>query len=454
MTATATQSTRPIPTPSNPQFFWGHFQVFQKNPIAFLREVSAIGPLVAVKMGPVVQYFITHPDYALHVLQGNQKNYRKEQHFMAISRTALQGDNNLFTSDGAFWLRERRIMQPAFHRHVLVHFGDTITAEAQRYVSRWVTQGKETSVNLEEGMMNLTMQIIGRTMFNVDMEKGKHANLHHAFTFIGDHIVARAFNFLHPPLWVPVMGNPEFNRSVQTVAEAIRGIVEERATMDTPPGDLLDMLLAARDEEGNQLSDTQLLDEMMGIVFAGHETTALTLSWASYLLATHPDIQAALQQEVDTVLGGRAATTEDLNHLPLNRAVIMETLRLYPAAWVTTREGIDGDSMEGYVLPPKALVLINIYGLHRSADYWEQPDTFNPQRFMGESAHPKGAYLPFGAGPRKCIGEPLAMMEGQLILATLMQKATIRLDSAHTVSPFPQFTLRSKEGVWVNLTLR
>lgn len=454
MTATATLPTRSIPSQPNPKFLVGHFQSFQANPIDFLMQVSATGPLVEVKMGPVVQYFLTHPDYALHVLQGNQKNYRKEQHFMAISRTALLGENNLFTSDGAFWLRERRIMQPAFHRHVLAHFGDTITAEAQRYLSRWLTQSKESAVNLEEGMMNLTMQIIGRTMFNVDMEKGKHADLHHAFTYIGDHIVARAFNMFHPPLWVPVMGNPEFKRAVKAVTETIRGIVSERAQMDSPPNDLLDMLLAARDEEGNQLSDTQLLDEMMGIVFAGHETTALTMSWASYLLATHPEIQAALQQEVDTVVGKRPVTIEDLNHMPLNRAVVMETMRLYPAAWVTTREGIGADTIDGYALPPKALVLINIYGLHRSPDYWNNPNEFDPQRFMGEPTYPKGAYLPFGAGPRKCIGEPLAMMEGQLILAALMQQATVRLDPHHTVSPFPKFTLRSKEGVWINFEPR
>lgn len=291
-------------------------------------------------------------------------------------------------------------------------------------------------------------------MFNVDMEKGEHADLHHAFTFIGDHIVARAFNFLHPPLWVPVMGNPEFNRSVKRVAALIRGIVAERVAMGNPPGDLLDMLLAARDEEDNQLSEEQLLDEMMGIVFAGHETTALTLSWASYLLATHPEIQAALQQEVDTVLGGRAVTTDDLSRLPLNRAVLMETMRLYPAAWLTTREAIGADVIDGYELPAKGLVLINIYGLHHSPDYWEQPETFNPNRFMGEASYPKGAYLPFGAGPRKCIGEPLAMMEGQLILATLMQKATFMPDHHRTVVPFPQFTLRSKDGVWLKLEPR
>lgn len=454
MTATATLSARPIPTHPNPKFFWGHFQTFQKTPLSFLEEVSRQGPLVEVQMGPVVQYFVTHPDYALHILQGNQKNYRKEQHFMKIARTALVGKDNLFTSDGAFWLRQRRIMQPAFHRHVLLHLGDSIAAEAQRYVSRWVTQSKETSVNVEEGMMNLTMQIIGRTMFNVDMEKGQHANLHHFFTFIGDHIVARAFNMFHPPLWVPVMGNSEFKRSVQTVADTIRGIVAERSTMETPPGDLLDMLLAAQDDEGNQLTEEQLLDAMMGIVFAGHETTALTMSWASYLLATHPEIQLALQHEVDTVVGKRPVTTDDLNNLPLNRAVMMETMRLYPAAWITTRESVDADTIDGYPLPQKSLILINIYGLHHSPDYWENPDTFNPYRFIGEATYPKGSYLPFGAGPRKCIGEPLAIMEGQLILATLMQQATVRLDDNHQVAPFPQFTLRSKEGVWVNLEPR
>jgi cytochrome P450 len=454
MTATTTLSARSIPAQPNPKFFWGHFQTFQKEPLSFLEGVSRNGPLVEVQMGPVVQYFITHPDYALHVLQGNQKNYRKEQNFMRITRTALQGKDNLFTSDGAFWLRQRRIMQPAFHRHVLVHLGDSITEEAHRFVSRWVTQSKETSVNIEDAMMNLTMQVIGRTMFNVDMEKGKHADLHHAFTYIGNHIVKRAFNFLHPPLWVPVMGNPEFKQAVQTVADAISGIVAERATMETPPGDLLDMLLAARDEEGNQLDDTQMLDEMMGIVFAGHETTALTLSWASYLLATHPEIQVALQHEVDTVLGGRAVTTDDLSKLPLNRAVMMETMRLYPAAWVTTREAIGADVIDGYHLPAKALVLINIYGLHHSPDYWETPNAFNPDHFLGEPKYPKGAYLPFGAGPRKCLGEPLAMMEGQLILATLMQKATVKADPKRTAVPFPQFTLHSKDGVWVMLEAR
>jgi cytochrome P450 len=313
MTATTTFSALPIPLHSNPTFFWGHFHQFRDDPLPFLRALAGAGPIVGVKFGPAVQYFINQPDFALHVLQGNQKNYIKEQRLMGLARSALQGENNLFTSDGAFWLRQRRIMQPAFHRHVLAHFGDAITQEARRYVARWLVQGKETSVNLEEGMMALTMQVIGRTMFNVDMEKGRHSDLHRAFTFIGDHIVARAFSIFNPPLWVPVRGNPEFKRSVRAVVDTVRAILGERATTDAPPRDLLDMLLAARDDDGSQLSDVQLLDEMMGIVFAGHETTALTLSWASFLLAKHPEIQLALQHEVDTVLSGRAVTTGDLN---------------------------------------------------------------------------------------------------------------------------------------------
>jgi cytochrome P450 len=454
MTAPAAVAPKAIITRRNPEFFWGHAQQFQKDPLHFLLDVSHDGPIVAIKMGPVPQYFMNHPDYALHVLQGNQKNYIKEQRFMGLSRSGLQGKDNLFTSDGAFWLRQRRIMQPAFHRHVLTHFGDTITAEAERYVTRWLAAGRGASLDVEAGMMNLTMQIIGRTMFNVDMEKGSHADMHHAFTFIGDHIVARAFNIFHPPLWVPMKGNPEFKRAVQSVASMIRTIVHDRALMDSPPNDLLDMLLAARDEEGNRLSDDQLLDELMGIVFAGHETTALTLSWCSAILATHPDIQAALQQEIDSVLNGRAVTNDDLPQLPLTRAVIMETMRLYPAAWITTRQAVNADTIDGYELPANALIGINIYGLHHSPLYWESPETFDPQRFMGDRAYPKGAYLPFGAGPRKCIGEPLAMMEAQLILATLMQKATVRLDTTRDLTAFPQFTLRSKSGVWVHLEAR
>lgn len=455
MTATATLSPKTIPVRGDARFFWGHLEEFQRDLLGFLMDVPRRdGPLVGIKMGPATQYYISHPDYALHVLQTNQKNYIKEQRLMGLSRTALLGKDNLFTSDGAFWLRERRIMQPAFHRQVVANFGTAIAEEAQRYVTRWLGQGKEASTDLQAGMMNLTMQIIGRTMFNVDMEKGKYQDLHHAFTYIGDHIVARAFNMFHPPLWVPLAGNPQFKESTKIVAETVTDILKQRATSNEAPGDLLDLLLEARDEEGNQLNQEQLIDEMMGVVFAGHETTALTMSWLCYLLATHPHIQQAVQEEVDTVLDGRPVTTNDLANLPLVRAVVMEVLRLYPAAWITTRQSVGADTIDGYPIPANALMLINIYGLHHSPKYWDAPDDFRPERFMHDAPIPKGAYLPFGAGPRKCIGEPLAMMEAQLILATLMQHATITLDPAHHVTPFPRFTLRAQDGVWVKLEER
>ncbi len=455
MTATITHTPRTIPTRGDPKFFWGHLQEFQQDILSFLLDVPRRdGPVVAIKLAAATQYILTESDYVLHVLQTNQKNYIKEQRLMGFSRTALQGTDNLFTSDGAFWLRERRIMQPAFHRHVVAKFGTTIAEEAQRFVTRWLAQGTGASTNIEEGMMNLTMQIIGRTMFNVDMEKGKYQDLHHAFTFIGDHIVARSFNIFHPPLWMPVAGNPKFKHSAKIVLETVTDILKQRATSNEPQGDLLDLLLEAKDEAGNQLNREQLIDEMMGIVFAGHETTALTLSWLSYLLATHPDIQQAVQVEVDTVLDGRAITSEDLPNLPMVRAAVMEALRLYPAAWTTTRQSVGEDTIDGYTIPADALILINIYGLHHSPDYWDAPEEFRPERFLDGTSYAKGAYLPFGAGPRKCIGEPLAMMEAQLILATLVQQASIALDPAHHATPYPRFTLRAKDGVWLKLTPR
>lgn len=457
--STSTQSrTQPLPRKPGANLLLGDLNAFTHDRLAYLQNIADhYSPLVEVRFGPVWQLISSSPEGMQQVLQANNRNYLKEQFFMKFTRLALTSGDNLFTSDGDYWLKQRRIMQPMFHRKQIAGFGDVINGEIEHLLASWEgAANSQQPVELGEAMMHLTMQIIGRTMLNVDMQR-EQAALHEAYAFVSSHIVDRSANPLLPPLWVPTPVNRRFKQALATIHNALTAIIQRRQASEETPHDLLAMLLAARYEEsGGKMSMAQLVDELFGIVSAGHETTSMALMWTFYLLAQHPHVEQKLHAEVDRVLGGRLPTVTDLDQLTYTRMVLQEVLRLYPPAYITTRQAVDADQLHGYTIPAGAKLMLNIYGLQRHAAYWPEPQRFDPERFAPEqeASMPKFAYLPFGAGPRKCIGEPLAMMEAQMILAAIVQRYRLRLLPDRPVVPDTAFVLRAKAGVWMTLTSR
>lgn len=447
-------STKTPPRRQRRSHLLGDLADFRADTLGLLLDLARnYGPVTQLRFGPAPVYALTDPAALHYVLQTNNRNYMKEQNFMNITRKALQTKDNLFTSDGESWLKQRRLMQPTFHRQQVSRFAAVITEETVQALDRW---SSARPFDLEAAMMDITMGIIGRTMLNIAILRD-HPQLYHAFTTVSTYIADRASNPAAPLLYALNGRTREFQKALTMTRTMLKQAIDQRLASDDHPGDLLDMLLMARDEEdGSQMSTAKLMDELFGIVSAGHETSSITLAWLFHSLAAHPESEAKVHAELDQVLGERLPTLADLPNLPYLKQVIDETLRRYPAAYVSTRQSIAADEIAGYSIPAKSIILINIYGLHHHPHYWSEPDRFDPDRFASAHADAinRQAYLPFLLGPRKCIGEPLAHLEMQLIAATIAQRFRLRPDPARPAKLVTKFTLRAADGIWMQPELR
>ena len=441
------------PRRNHTHFLLGDLKDFQEQPLEMLLDLADnYGPVTQLRFAHVPQIVITHPDGARHVLQKNNRNYLKEQQFMDVTRTALLSGDDLFTSDGQEWLKRRRLMQPAFHRKVVAQFGEVIRTETERMLATW-RSGQV--IEIEQAMMDVTMGTIGQTMLSRNI-LDDHPQLYHAFTTISNTILERATTITGrmTPLFLPTGKNRAYKQALALAREILSDAVHKRQAqpVEERAHDLLTMLIGAEDEEnGATLPNEQIIDEMLGIVSAGHETSSVTLAWLFHALAKNPEVEAKLHTELDGVLNGRPPTIADLPNLPYLQQVINETMRCYPAAYLTTRQSIKEDDILGYRIPANTIVMVNIYGLHHHETYWSHPRQFDPERFsaQNEAQIAKFTYLPFGNGPRKCIGEPLARLEMQLIVATIAQRFRFRLDSTQQAKLVAKFTLRAADGIYL-----
>ena len=427
----------------------GDFPTFQADRLNFFLDTGKVGPMVRFRMLWIDNLLVTDADFAQEILQTRNRNYRKEPRMMKVFETGA--DKVLFTTDGDEWIWRRRLMQPAFHRKQIAQFCDAIVAESEKALTEWQNG---TMIDVDEAMKLVTMMIIGRTMFNVDMA-GDSAELHDAYRDLGQFIVKRLETPFPPPVWLPTQKNRDFWEMNETISSALQTIMDDRRNSTEPHNDLLDMLLSMVEVEGG-FTQKQMIYEMSSIVFAGHETTATTLTWLIYALSQHPDIEQKLLAELDSVLEGRTPTMDDLANLPYLNMVINETLRMYPAARATSRQAIEADEIGGYKIRKGEIVYINIQGIHLDEHYWESPLVFDPERFSAERSKErhKWAFLPFLNGPRKCIGEPLSRVEMQLILATILQRYRFRLPDGATVEPEAGFVLQPKGGLPMILEVR
>jgi cytochrome P450 len=429
--------------------FLGSLLEAQRDPLGFFqRSIAEHGEYVGVRFGPHRYLIVNDPEAVRRVLVDNHRNYKKSRNYQGLKLVLGEG---LVTSEGDFWRRQRRLAQPAFHKERLASFVRTMVADTAIMLERWRAAPLSGSFDFHQEMMRLTLRIVTRTLFSTDSDADADA-VGHAMTVAIDHVNEYADAIIRIPPWVPTPKNLRFRRALRTLDALVLRIIDERRKAADKPNDLLSMLMSAQDEETReQMTDRQLRDEVMTLVAAGHETTANALTWAFYLLAQHSDVAERVRAEVEAVLGGRPPSIEDLPRLAFIRSVLEETMRLYPPAWIIEREAMVEDRLGGYRVPRRSVVAMSPFMLHRNPRYWDRPDEFDPDRFSpGRAApRPKYAYIPFGGGPRLCIGNAFAMMEAQIILAMVASEWSLDLAPGFSVELDPSVTLRPRRGLFM-----
>jgi cytochrome P450 len=411
--------------------------------------------MVQIKLFIWPTLIINHPDYIKRVLQENYRNYDKNVPIFNIFRPLL--GNGLVTNyGGESWLQQRRLMQPAFHRQRITDIGAIISTATESLLQHWEMYAqKQQPVDVAEEMMHLTLQIVGKALFNSDINEQANA-FGQAFLqvngFLMDH-----FNHPFPPLSVPTARHRRFKVALRTLDTVVSDILRQRRQSKEDYGDLLSMMMEARDEEtGQGMSDKQLRDEIMTLLVAGHETVANALAWCWYLLAQHPEAEERLHTEMDQVLAGRTPTVEDLPRLPYSRMIFEETMRLYPPVWIIMRKALKDDEVGGHHIAAGSYILWSTYAMHRHPDFWERPEDFEPERFTAERVanRPRHAYIPFSHGPRICIGNSFAMTEAHLIIAAIAQRYRLTLVPDQEIEPEPLMTLRPRNSIFIHLQSR
>ncbi|HEX6369379.1 MAG TPA: cytochrome P450 [Longimicrobium sp.] len=427
------------------------------DPLAlYTRAQRTLGDVVRLRGIPGISwYLITHPAGVEHVLRTRGRNYRKPDRFNAPVR--MLAGNGILASEGDTWLQNRRLMQPAFHRHRLAGLVAQMAESAELALERWDRLAAEGAVvDVGEEMLRLTLRIVGTTLFSHDLS-GEASVLGQAIRTSFATVSRRMTMPLAAPQWLPTRENRRFASARDVVHRTVDAMIAERRRSGRELPDLLQTLLDARDADtGARMDDRQVRDEALTLMIAGHETAAASMSWMWYLLARSPDAAATLREELDSVLGGRTPGVEDLPRLPYTRAVFDETLRLYPPAWGQPREPVEEDEIGGYRIPARNIVMVCQWVTHRRPDLWDRPDDFLPERFVGaaKDAIVPWSYYPFGGGARQCIGNSFALMEAQVVLATLAQRFEPELVPGQEVVPDATFTLRPKHGVRMRIRRR
>jgi cytochrome P450 len=454
----------PIPTPqrriSTPQrqapgprrrYPGEHLIAMRRDPLAFLTRLAAWGDVVGVELGPMRVHLVSRPDLVRDVLVTHHRAFHKGIGLQRAKRLLGEG---LLTSEGELHRRQRRLVQPAFHHQRIAAYAAAMVDHAGRTSARWealaAAGGGRVRVDAHAEMMRLTLAIVGRTLFDRDVGdradaigRALEASLS-LFQRLGTMPFAELLERL------PLPGNLRFRAARRELDDLVYGMIRERRASPGDRGDLLSMLLlAADDESGAPMSDVLLRDEVMTLVLAGHETTANALTWCWLLLARHPDAEARLQRELEGALGEREATAADLPALPYARAIVSESLRLFPPAWVIGRRAREDVELDGYLIPAGSIVLVSPWVMHRDVRWYAEPERFDPGRWLegAEAARPRFAFFPFGGGPRICVGEQFAWTEATLVLATLARRWRLRLAPEAPVELRPSITLRPAAGL-------
>jgi len=438
---------RPPGPPS--KFLIGNVPLAGADPLSlFTRWREEYGDIFYYRAAWLRVYFLNHPDLIEEVLVRNPRNFLKDR---VVRNSRWFFGEGLLTSEGDSWLRQRKLSAPAFHRERIASYAEAMTGYADEMLQKW-EDGKTCDIHAE--MMELTLRIVVRALFNLESDRTQQIRAAMNWMMAN----ATGVRMLLPPMvrYLPLPEMVRVRRAVRDLDETVYAIIAQHRLLGHDSGDLLSMLMAARDEDGSRMSDRQLRDEVLTFLTAGHETTALALTWTWYLLAQNPGVENQLHQELDRVLAGRLPEFSDLARLPYTECVIKESMRLYPPAWSLARTVISDFKLRGYTIPAGANVVMSQWIMHRHPAYFRDPERFDPERWWGEPALklPRFAYFPFGGGPRQCIGASFAMMESQLLLAAVAARFRLRILPDHPVHPVPGFTFRPKYGIRMTLESR
>ncbi|MBL7990573.1 MAG: cytochrome P450 [Candidatus Kapabacteria bacterium] len=437
------------PRAPNPHWLLGHSVAFLKFPLEFFRESLRYGDIYGYRVGHLPSLGGNIPEFYRRVLQENAKNYVKGEYYNPLKLLLGQG---LVTSEGDFWLKQRRIQQPAFHRQRMESFADMIVQEGAKMLDAW--ERRDTAIALDDELFHLTLTVVGHALFSVDFS-GDSQQLGDALTFAVEFVNKRIYNVVSAPMFMPLPEIQRFKRDVKMIDEKIFAMIEQRKREGIESKqDLLSMLMEMRDEDtGEGMSEQQLRDELMTMIFAGHETTAISLMWIFYALTQHKEVAEKLNNEITSVLQGRTPTVSDTANMPYTKQVIQETMRLYPPVWIYGRKALEDDEIAGYYVKKGTYITLSPYAMHRNPDLWENPEHFNPERFSPERSKGRSpyAYFPFSNGQRKCIGDGFAMMEMQLLVPLMLQRFRMELVPNQQIVFNPLITLRSKFPMMMNL---
>jgi len=431
-----------------------HLLRIQSDTLGFIMSTTQrYGDLVHFDLGITHAYLVNQPEAIKHILQDNHRNYTKDT--IQYNSLATITGRGLLTSDGDLWFRNRRLEQPAFSRSRVLALDEVVVPAVQAMLARWkaALAGGQPVVDVDAAMMQVTLQVVGKALFGIDLSRDAHSLTGAVLTCL-DHIVYKARRMIVPPDWVPLPRSLRFKRALRLLDEAVYALIDARLAADSPGGDLLGMLLQARDpDNGQAMSRQQLRDEVITLLIAGHETVASALTWTFYLLSQSPQAAAVMGAEVQRVLGGRLPTSGDLPDLAYTGQVFDEALRLYPPAWLITRKSLAADCLDGRDVLAGALFIISPYAVHRHPQVWAEPEAFDPGRFAAgaERLRPRFAYIPFGGGPRLCIGNHFALTEARLILAMVAQSFRLELLPGSKVVPDPLVTIRPHGGLLMKI---